>query len=506
MARILVVEDEENLRLSIRRALGRAGHTVAEAAGAPDAWRETRGAEFDVVLTDINLGGGETGVDFLRRLREEGFEGVVIVMTAYGTVENAVAAMKEGADDYIQKPVSLEELTLLVTRTLENRRLKRRLRLYERLERTRADESAVIGESRLWKAAVVLAERLASMPLPQADGESSPPRAGLPTILLLGETGAGKGVLARHIHQLAQRSAAAHHAGANGGSSDTPFVHVNCSALPATLVESELFGHEKGAFTDAKSARPGLFEMAEGGTILLDEIGDMPPDLQAKLLLVVEHGAYRRVGGARERAVNARVITATNQDLEKRVEDGRFRRDLYYRLNAFTIRIPALRERGDDILLIAEAMLARFTREYGRQAMRLSPTARIALVRHSWPGNVRELVNVMQRAVMLCDTAEIGPDDMGLSAQAVRKASTAPLAPAAGESADPGHPTPLRFDFERGVHTAEEVERALITQALEHARGNVSRAAKLIGMNRSSFRYRLERAGLTDYAQEVAKE
>ncbi len=485
MASILVIEDEENLRFSVARRLAKAGHDVMEASMQRDAWRLAQERDFDLILTDINLPDG-SGVDLLARLRADGFEGAIVLITAYATVESAVDAMKKGADEYLQKPVSLEELAIVVERVLKTRRMRARLDLYERLERARESERAIVGESDCWREALSLTERFADATAPpESSREIS--EAGLPTILLIGETGSGKGLLARHIHE---RTRAA------GEDDEAPFIHVNCSALPAPLVESELFGHEKGAFTDARSARPGLFEMAEGGTIFLDEIAEMSADLQAKLLLVLEHGRYRRVGGTKERVMRARVAAATNQNLEKRVEEDRFRRDLFFRLNTFTIEIPPLRERGDDVMLLAEDLLRRFGRRHARPDLRLSGSARIALKRHAWPGNVRELMNVIQRAVMLAPEDEIKPADLGLSASAERKS------PQPSTNASNGD---LVFDFEGGVHNAEQVERTLITQALDYTKGNVSRAARLIGMNRSSFRYRLERFGLEEYVQQAAQ-
>lgn len=487
MSSILVVEDEENLRFSMARRIGKVGHEVMEASTVRDAIRLAQDRDFDLVLTDINLPDG-SGVDLLSRLRADGFEGAIVLITAYATIESAVDAMKKGADEYLQKPVSMEELALLVERALKNRRTRARLDLYERLERTRERQRTIIGASEQWTAALSMAERLAEATAPPSTTREIT-ETGLPTIMLIGETGSGKGLLARHIHERTRLT---------GDDEEAPFIHVNCSALPAPLVESELFGHEKGAFTDAKSARPGLFEMAEGGTIFLDEIAEMPSDLQAKLLLVLEHGRYRRVGGTKERVVRARVIAATNQDLEKRVEEERFRRDLFYRLNTFTIEIPPLRERGDDVMLLAEEMLAWFARRHGRPGMKLGASASIALKRHSWAGNVRELMNVIQRAVMLAPDDEIKPSDLGLSAAAEKKAVAAVASGTRPNGA-------IVFDFEHGVHNAEQVERALITQALDHTKGNVSRAARLIGMNRSSFRYRLERFGLEEYAHQAAQ-
>ncbi len=486
MATILIIEDEENLRYSIRQALSRSGHDVAEAGSLPVAWEHTRRRDFDAVITDINLN-GDNGIDLVRRLREDGYEGAIVVMTAYGTVESAVSAMKQGADDYLQKPLSLEELVLLVARLLDHRRVRRRLNLYERLESTRVESRGLVGQSPAWRRTLELASRLAGAPV-MARGAAAGGRS-LPAILLLGETGVGKGVLARFIHE--RGTPEGHEAG--------PFVHVNCSALPPSLVESELFGHEKGAFTDAKNQRPGLFEMAEGGTIFLDEIGDMPLPLQAKILTIVEDGTFRRVGSSRDRFVSARIIAATNQDLEARAADGSFRRDLLYRLNALTIRIPPLRDRDGDAALIADEVLGRFAREYGRPGLRFSDAGRAALNAHRWPGNIRELINCVQRVAMLGEGREAGPDDLALGPPEARRVRSR-----TGATDEEAAPPGLAFDFEHGLHRADEVERELIIQALRRTHGNVSKAAKLIGMQRSSLRYRIDRFGLDTLVQEIA--
>ncbi|MFN0132800.1 MAG: sigma-54-dependent transcriptional regulator [Phycisphaerales bacterium] len=493
MAKILVVEDETNLRYSIRQALSRAGHDALESASAHGAWEELKKADFDAVITDVNLG-GEDGIDLVRRLRDDAFEGSIVVITGFGTVESAVVAMKLGADDYLQKPISLEELVLLIDRILDNRRIRTRLNLYQRMESVRERDSGIVGKSPAWLETLRISERMAQAPLRRG--------ASLPTILILGETGTGKGLIARYIHQCGHRQPPPPANASPTKPDAAPFIHVNCSALPPSLVESELFGHEKGAFTDAKSHRAGLFEMAEGGTIFLDEIGDMPLDLQAKILTVVEDGIFRRVGGSRDKTVTARIIAATNQPLEARVDKGLFRRDLLYRLNALTVRIPPLRERGEDAVLIAEAMLERFSREYGRVAPRMSETCRAAVVAYAWPGNVRELINMAQRVAMLSDADEVEPEDMGLPA---------PPAARDDQPVDGAQPTPpstdsLTFDFDRGVFRADDVERELIVQALRKTKGNVTRAAKLIGMQRSSFRYRIERFGLSSLVQEIAQQ
>lgn len=530
MARILVIDDEENLRFTIRRSLIKAGHTVFEAANLAQARDLNRKHEFELVLTDVMLG-HETGLEFVRELRSggDGFDGAVVVMTAFSNVGDAIKAIRDGADDYISKPLSLEELGLQVDKWIEHRRLARRVKLYERLEKTKSKQSDVVGQSSRWKATISLADRLAALPLGtvQSGPASLGPESGansLPCILLTGETGVGKGVLARYIHQRAAQLAVQANATSGKPETEPPFVHVNCSALPATLVEGELFGHEKGAFTDAREARPGLFEMADGGTIFLDEISEMPLELQSKLLLVVEHGSFRRVGGSKERQVRVRVIAASNQNLDESVKAGRFRRDLLYRLNAFTIKIPALRERDADALLIAESSLDKLTRRYARTNMRFSEQAKAAIATHNWPGNVRELVNCVQRAVMLCDGDIVDTGDLGLGAHAggttdvadafafvddssdlddlpVAAADAASGVGSVGPGGDRGG---LVFDFERGPFRAAEVERELIMQALRYTHGNVSRAAKLIGMQRSSLRYRIDRYKLDGYVAEMA--
>lgn len=491
MARILLIEDEANLRFTIARSLRTTGHDVLEAGSCAEASEIVERHGLDALLTDVNLG-PENGIDLVAKLRADGFEGAIIVMTGYGTIESAVRAMKAGADDYIEKPIRLDELALLLERTLATRGDRRRLRLYERLEQASSDTSSIIGDSPSWKDTLALADRLARVPI-AARADAGPAGTPLATMLLLGETGVGKGVLARRIHETGQQRA---------GKGPTPFVHINCSALPASLIESELFGHEKGAFTDARAAREGLFEMADSGTIFLDEIGDMPLELQAKLLTVLERGIVRRVGGTREIHVRVRVIAATNQDLDRRAIDGTFRRDLLYRLNAFTIRIPALRNRGDDAATIAQATLAQLAREYGRPGIRLAPDAIDAIRAHSWPGNVREVLNAMQRVAMLSENEVIRAEDLGLvqAADPLEVAHDGESARAAATEL-PG----LTFDFDNSSCTFTDVERELMKQALAKTRGNVSRAAKLIGMQRSSFRYRIERYGLDSFVREVSQ-
>jgi len=479
LTKILVVEDEETLRFSLREGLEMFGYQADAAAGLREAADQTAANRYDLILTDLNLI-GESGLDLIKRLRQDGYEGGIIVMTAFGSIESAVEAMRLGADEYLQKPLILDELSIVVGRTLERRRARRKLRAYERLETQRIESGEAIGQSDAWRRTLERADRLAMATFATGDGE-------LPSILITGETGAGKGVIAQRIHAAAQRAS-----GEPG-----PFVHINCAALPSNLIESELFGHEKGAFTDARDQRQGLFEAAEGGTIFLDEIGEMPIDLQPKLLLVVERGVFRRVGASKDRAVRCRVVAATNQDLTERSNSGQFRSDLMYRLSTFTVEIPPLRKRPEDIPLIATSVLERFAARIARPAIKLSPEALEALGGHAWPGNVRELINVIQRAAVLTDSDEINADSLALTAR------TAPTTCTGGGGAV-GSADEIRFDFSGEPIKAEDIERQLIIQALDHTQGNITKAARLIGMNRTSFRYRIERAGLEDYLKEVS--
>jgi len=326
-----------------------------------------------------------------------------------------------------------------------------------------------------------MANRLAQIPVGNRTQDSgNVPGGALTTILITGETGSGKGVLARYIHD----SSPEH---------DRPFVHVNCTALPASLIESELFGHEKGAFTDAKSTREGLFEMADGGTIFLDEIGDLDLPLQAKLLSVIENGQIRKVGATKEKAVRMRVLAATNKDLRTMVTDGTFREDLLFRINSFPIMIPNLRSRGDDVVLIAVGILDHLRKEYGLEPATFSKDAKAAMIAHAWPGNVRELFNAVQRAAMLAPSALISSDDLAIHSDTFQ--STAALA---------SNTIGFRFNFDSGAHTVQEVERELMVQALDQTNGNITQAAKLISMQRSSFRFRVEKYKITNSNQKVS--
>ncbi len=480
MGSILIIEDEPGLRSSLKQSLDLDGHRADTADCLRSAYDSLSKNEYDAIITDLNLV-GESGMDLIRKVRGDGYEGLIIVITAYGTVEAAVEAVRCGADEFIQKPIRLEELAVVVARGLEHRRLRGQLALQERLNRVATGTSEALGSSEPWKRTLSLASRYSALKIPEIGKTGE-----LPTILLLGETGSGKGVLARYIHDCDAKT----------GGVENPFVHVNCAALPASLIESELFGHEKGAFTDARAARAGLFELADGGTIFLDEIGELPIEMQAKLLLVVERGVFRRIGGTKERRVRSRIIAATNQDLEERSKAGTFRADLLFRLNALTIRIPPLRERGDDAIAIAEATLGRSAAQTGSDSLRFSHEAIEAIRSYSWPGNVRELVNSVRRAGILCDGDEIGPEHLGLEGGTASVTDAALSEPSVASSVG-------MIDFSRGPVTFESIERQLIIEAVRHARGNVSLAAKLIGLNRGALRYRIERLGLESHIRET---
>jgi DNA-binding NtrC family response regulator len=450
---IVVIEDERILGKQIARALQSDGHEVHVAETGAAGLEAIRGEAPDLVLLDLRLP-DEYGLDLLTRIRDHDASIAVILMTAHGTVADAVEAMRRGAADYLQKPLDLEEVRLLAERVLMRQRRERELAYHRQRGRTARD--GVIGESAAIAAILQQVERLATARIDPAKR---------PTVLLTGETGTGKGVLARAIHETL-----------GGG----PFIEINCTAMPESLIEAELFGHERGTFTDAKSARTGLFEAAEGGTIFLDEIGHAPMGLQAKLLKVIEEKRVRRLGSTRDRIVNAHVIAATNRDLDAAASAGEFRSDLLHRLRVLSFEVPPLRERGQDALLIARHFCAEIGQTYGRR-VRIGASAEPLLTAYPWPGNVRELRNLIERAILL------GGEDT------LEREAFAPLLRAVPVEAAPlGDPFTLP---PQGIDLAE-LEQSLIRQALERTEGNRTRAAALLGLSRDTLRYRLEKFGL----------
>ena len=456
---LLIVDDEPSLRFSIGEWARDSGLEPLEASDSRAALERLRERGADVVLLDLKLG-DEDGLEVLRRLREEDPALPVIMLTGHGGVEHAVRATRLGAYDFIEKkPPYLEHLEVVVRRALEHARLKREV---ERLRQGTGQDQAMIGESSGLRRALQRLDKVA--------------RSNTATVLLHGETGSGKELMARYLHDHSARAAGS-------------FVDLNCSAIPEHLLESQLFGHEKGAFTDAKHFKKGLFDLADGGTLFLDEIGEMPMQLQSKLLRVLESRTFRRVGGQTDITVDVRVVAATHRDLPREVADGRFREDLYYRLNVVPISMPPLRERTEDLGPLADHFIRRFCGELGRPAARLHPGALEAMRGYAWPGNVRELKNVIERVVLLEAEDEIRAEH--LPPEITRRAEGEP----GGAPATPFPPGVVR--------PLAEIEMLAIQHALGECGGNNTRAAQLLGISRQTLRTKLKEFALEDDAEEV---
>ena len=462
MATLLIVEDELVLARNLSKAFVRQGFEVHHATGIAEGRKIAATTPVDVALLDLRLPDG-SGLDLLDALVAADPDRPVIMMTAYGSVADAVGAMQRGARDYVQKPVDLEAVRLKVEHALNSARQRREISYYRGRDTA---AGSILGESPAAQRLRALVTRVARM--------TTGPGAPAPTVLLLGETGSGKGHAARALHAL-------------GGRRDGPFIEVNCTALPETLVESELFGYEKGAFTDASTARAGLFETAEGGAIVLDEIGHISQALQAKFLNVIESKTVRRVGATAARRVDVQIIAATNRDLEAAVRLGEFREDLYQRLSVAVIRVPPVRERDGDPVLLGRALLDDACRRYGVPSRALSRDAEAAVARYPWPGNVRELANTMERIVLFSDSDPVSVEQLGL-----------PSGNAGGGHVGVAPSGDVHIDFPDTGMSLEAVERALLVRALEKAGGNQSAAARLLGVSRDTLRYRMEKFGLGD--------
>src|SRR5882724_9313078 len=410
MPDILLVEDKESLRRVLRLTLENAGYSVTEAADAREAINEIGRIPHKVVLTDLRMPNG-TGLDVLRAARAADGDVPVIVMTAYGSIDEAVQAMKDGAHDFLQKPVDSNHLLLLVGRALEQARLRTEDLLLREEWSKRYGFPRIIGESDAIKRSVAETQRVA-----QTEA----------TVLLLGESGTGKELFARAVHHLSNRR-------------DKPFVAINCAAIPETLIENELFGHERGAFTGAGERRLGKFELASSGTVFLDEIGELPLTVQGKLLRVIEEKVVDRIGGRAPVEVDVRVVAATNKDLKRAVENGQFRGDLFFRLAVFPLEIPPLRERGEDITMLARNFAAALGKELRGREASLSDEAITALQKHRWPGNVRELENAIERACILTDTMILQPMDLGLGAAVIEESQTLQQLDLSGTLSDVAH-------------------------------------------------------------------
>ena len=454
-SRILVVDDEKLIRWSVGERLQRDGFEVTSAESGEQALDLIAASVPDLMLLDVRLPGLD-GLATLQRALSIHPDLAVLMMSAHSTVDIAVEAMKHGAIDFLVKPFPFQALDAAVQRALATTRTRRQIAALTAERRGGADALAsIVGRS----AAI---EQVRSMAARLAASEAT-------TVLVEGESGSGKEVVARAIHFGSARA-------------DRPFMQVNCAALPEHLLESELFGHERGAFTDAHTQKRGLFESAEGGSVLLDEIGDLPAGGQAKLLRLLESKTFRRVGGVAELRADVRVIAATNVDLEERVSEGRFRADLFFRLNVVRIQVPPLREHPEDIPLLTAHFVARFNQEMKRQVRGVSTSAMDQLTAYHWPGNVREVRNVVERAFILHASAdelrpEHLPPELRSGAVPPRKEKPAPQVPAEGLVLD-------------------DVEKRLIAEALERAAGNQSKAARLLGISRDTLRYRLKKHGL----------
>ena len=448
--RLLLVEDDADQRRLVAAVLRAEGYHVAEAADLPAATDELRRAPVDLVLSDWQLADGD-GMQLLATVRAEHTGTGFVMATAYGSIAHAVEAVRAGADDYLAKPFERGALLLAVERTLRARELVRENR---RLAEEVADRDRLVdlvGRSPAMQAVFRRVERLAATEA---------------TVLITGESGTGKELAARALHRLSRR--------ARG-----PFVALNCAAIPETLAESEFFGAERGAFTGADRTRPGKLEAAHGGTLFLDEIGELPLSLQPKLLRALQEGRFTRVGGTQELSTDARVIAATNRNLAAEVAAGRFREDLYYRLDVVAVEMPPLRARREDLPLLVEHLRERFARRHGARSEPFPPAVRRALVEHSWPGNVRELANVVERLVLLAEDGRPRTEDLPAELSGRGRAAHRFQLPAAG----------LSF---------EALERDLLAQALAMAGGNRARAARLLELPYKAFLYRLEKHGLSD--------
>ena len=455
---LLIVDDERSLRFSLSEWARDSGYQPLEAAGGREALELAHEQPLGAILLDLKLG-AEDGLEVLRRLRQDDPTVPVIMLTGHGSIKHAVEATRLGAFDFMVKPPDLDHLGVVLSRAIEHGRLRREVD-----DHRREKLQPLIGDSAGLKRALQRLEKAG--------------RSSTATVLIRGETGSGKGLLARYLH--------AHSARAEG-----PFVELNCSAIPEQLLESELYGHEKGAFTDAKRFKKGLFELSDGGTLFLDEIGEMTGGLQAKLLHVLETRTFRRVGGSADITVGVRVIAATHRDLARAVAEGRFREDLYFRLNVVPIEVPPLRERAGDIELLGQHFIDHFCRDLGRPPVRLHPEALRTMVAYAWPGNVRELKNVIERVVLLEAEDEIRPEH--LPAELTR----GPAGPAAVAPASRPFPPGV-------VRPLVEIERLAIEHALGVCEGNKTRAAQLLGISRQTLRTKLKEFALGDDTEDGA--
>jgi len=449
--RVLIIEDEQLIRWSLRQKFESRGYSVTEAGTGAEALEALDSGIFDLIMLDYKLP-DMTGFDVLRTTRESDSDMVVIMMTAYTSIEKAVGAIKLGAFDYIPKPFEMDHVLRTVDKALETTKLRREVRELRKQVHKEFGFEQVIGQDTSMRNLFETVDQIA--------------RSNASTVFLRGDTGTGKDLIARVIHY-------------NSNRANRPFMNITCTALSETLLESELFGHEKGAFTDARTTKKGLFELADGGTIFLDEVGDMPLGLQAKLLRFLEDRVFRRVGGTRELSVDVRIIAATNRDIDKAIEESKFRRDLMFRLNVIPLFLPPLKQRGDDVKLLAQHFVSRFAKEFRKPIIQIDDDVYGKLRCYDWPGNVRELRNVIERAVLLSrgDTLRVADVVLGPGNQAEPEAAYGYVLPAEGID--------IRL-----------FENELIRQAMARADNNQTKAAALLNLKRDALRYRLEKLGM----------
>lgn len=453
--KILVIDDEKLLRWSLQQNLSKEGYTVLTAEKGMEGLEVYSEEQPDVVLLDIHLP-DVSGINVLESIKKENRNALVIMVTAFGDIETAVKTIKFGAYDFVEKPFNMDKLKILISKALETVTLRKEVSQFRSEISKRYGFSNIIGKSPQMMKVLDLVSKVA--------------KSDATTILLQGESGTGKDLVAKVIHYESSRAS-------------RPFMDINCTALPETLIESELFGHEKGAFTDAKQMKKGLFELAEGGTIFLDEIGDMKLSTQAKLLKIIENKTFKRIGGVKDITVDLRVVAATNKDIVEEAKKGNFREDLYYRLKVIPIIIPPLRERREDIPPLARFFIEEFNREFKKDVRGLAKATEEAFLLYSWPGNVRELKNIIERAMILESAEYILPEHLPAEITSGNGKAGLPKAYHPGIEIPPG-----------GLDI-EEVERELIRKALEQTKWNQTRAARLLNLTRDALRYRMQKFG-----------
>lgn len=453
---ILIVDDDEVMRETLSEVLVKGNYDVYVVGSGQEALSLVKKNIIDLILLDMRLPDAD-GLDILKKIKEFDTDISVIIMTAYSDIETAVTAMKSGAYHYINKPFDLEELKLLIEKGLETKSLINEVRRLRRLHKDGNQKSEIYGTSSQIQYVKELIEMVS--------------KTNKTSVLIQGESGTGKELAANAIHYNSKRA-------------HKPMMKINCSAIPDTLLESELFGHEKGAFTDAKAMKKGLFELADGGTVFLDEIGDMKPFLQSKILRVIENQSFMRVGGEREIKVDVRIIAATNKDLESLVKEGLFRKDLYYRLKVMVVEMPPLRERGEDMFLLSNLFIEENNREYGKNIHGLSEEAKKIMIQYPWPGNVRELKNVIERAMILADQPYITPKQL-------------PFELRQRENLRPKEAGLNPFEISE-MMPLEELEKIYLSNVLKKLDWNKSKASKILGISRATLRAKVKKYQILD--------